>query len=52
VTELALLWWFTGDDHYAEVATKLLRIFYLDAATKMNPNLNFAQVCRWKRIYW
>ncbi|HXC99811.1 MAG TPA: alginate lyase family protein, partial [Verrucomicrobiae bacterium] len=33
----------TGDDRYPVKAAELLRIFFLDPATMMNPNLQYAQ---------
>jgi hypothetical protein len=40
---LALVWYFTSVEKYAAKAAALLRYWFFDAATKMNPNLNYAQ---------
>jgi len=40
---LGLAYYFGGDERYAEKAASLLRAFYLDPATRMNPNLQYAQ---------
>ena len=43
VKTLSLGYFFTGQEEYAAQATKLLRAWFLDEATKMNPNLRYAQ---------
>jgi hypothetical protein len=43
VATLSLAYYLTGQERYAEHSARLLRTWFLDARTRMNPNLNYAQ---------
>ena len=43
VESLALAHFFTDERRYADKAAQLLRVWFLDPSTRMNPRLNFAQ---------
>lgn len=44
IKTLSLAWYFSGDEKYARKATELISVWFLDKATAMNPNLEYAQV--------
>jgi hypothetical protein len=43
VKKLALAFYFTGNEVYAKKAAVLLKTWFIDTGTRMNPNLNYAQ---------
>lgn len=44
VVTLTLAWYFSGDEAYAQKATELIRVWFLNKETRMNPNLEYAQM--------
>lgn len=46
VYTLGLAYYFSEGNQYAEHAAKLLRVWFLDPATRMNPNLNYGQAIK------
>jgi hypothetical protein len=43
VRTLAMAFYFTGEQCYGQKAAQLVRVWFLDAATRMNPNFQHAQ---------
>ena len=43
VYRLSLAYYFSGEEKYAQKATELLRVWFIDKKTMVNPNLRFAQ---------
>lgn len=44
VTYLSLAYYFTDDERYAQKAVSFLRTWFMDEDTRMNPNLEYAQM--------
>ena len=40
---LALAWYFSGDQRYADKALAMMRYWFITPSSRMHPNLNFAQ---------
>ena len=43
VRTLTMAWYFSGNEAYAQKAAELLRVWFLDEETLMNPHLEYAQ---------
>ncbi|WP_299997229.1 alginate lyase family protein [uncultured Cedecea sp.] len=43
VSNLALAWYFTKDQRYSDKAAEQIRTWFLNPATRMNPNMAYAQ---------
>lgn len=43
VYRLSLAYYFSGEEKYAQKSTELIRVWFIDKKTKVNPNLRFAQ---------
>ena len=43
---LSLAWYFSNDEKYARHASQLAEVWFLDTATRMNPNLNYGQAVK------
>lgn len=41
---LTLAWFFSGNETYANAAIKQVQIWFINDSTRMNPNMNFAQM--------
>ncbi|MGC4101943.1 alginate lyase family protein [Ferruginibacter sp.] len=46
VNTLGLAYYYSGENKYAAHAAKLMRVWFLDKATRMNPNLNYSQAMK------
>ena len=44
VQTLTLAWFLSGKKKFAAAALKQVRVWFIDSTTKMNPNMNFAQM--------
>ena len=44
VTTLSLAWYFSGEEQYARKAAEMIRTWFLNKETRMNPNLSYAQM--------
>lgn len=44
ITTLSLAWYLSGDEAYARKAAEMIRVWFLNKDTRMNPNLEYAQM--------
>ncbi len=47
---LAMANYYSGDKKYYNHAAQLIRVWFLDTATKMNPNMNFGQAIKGENV--
>jgi hypothetical protein len=50
VYTLAIAHYYSGDQKYYNHAIKLMQVWFLDTATKMNPNMNFGQAIKGENV--
>lgn len=50
VHTLGLAYFYRSDEEYAERAAQILRMWFLDSTTRMNPSVNFGQVVKGKNV--
>jgi len=43
VKALTLMYYFTGDEKFAQKSAELLKVWFLNPETRMNPNMNYGQ---------
>jgi hypothetical protein len=43
MSKLSMAYYFSGDNKYADKAKSIIKIWFLDEATKVNPNINYGQ---------
>ncbi len=46
ILNLSLAYYFSGDEKYSAHASTLIKVWFLNPETKMNPNMNFAQAIK------
>ena len=46
INSLALAWYLSGNEAYATKAAELARVWFVNPATRMNPNLDYAQIAK------
>lgn len=44
ISTLALVWYMSGEEKYAQKATELIDVWFLNPATRMNPHFEYAQI--------
>lgn len=50
IYKLSLAHYYSGDKKYYNHAVQLIRVWFIDTATKMNPNMNFGQAIKGENV--